>query len=224
MKPLQQPVFLVVDNVSESSLDEAKWYANDLFLPSTSCVLFTSRSRETLVSLLGEDYCDLFPTLEDEEAMEFFLSQALPSQKSFSALDSTRSRRSGSLPELKPEELDIVGTCLHRCCIEGQFIPRLLSKFAFYLQETKGDILSWGEYIEDADNILDLEYDKLDDISKLIFLDLAIFADDMCFTHMDFHAELEWSEHSNYRLMIDFIAMLHDIHRHVAEKKVSAYL
>lgn len=95
-------------------------------------------------------------------------------------------------------------------------------KFAFFLH-TKGDILSWKNHIADADSILRLEYDNLDDVSKLIFLDLAIFAHEMSFTHMDFHDELDWVEHDNSKLVVDFIAMLHGISPYVAKSKVGAY-
>lgn len=201
-------MFLVVDNVTESSREEAKWFVS-AGLPPNSYVLVTSRGRDILEVLLGgPQYCQPFPTLKEEEAKQLFWSNAFPSDKPLPATDTER---------------QILQTCLSRCRIDNQFIPRLLTKFAFFLQ-TKGDILSWKEYnIGDADSILGLEYNNLDDISKLMFLDLAFFAKEMRFTHMDFHAELDWKEHSNFKLVVDFIAMLHGISFHVAERKVGAY-
>lgn len=54
-----------------------------------------------------------------------------------------------------------------------------------------------------------LEYEMLDKVSKRIFVDLAIFAQDMCFTHMDFHPDLEWDEHNNFTNLVAFISQLH---------------
>ncbi|KAG0586861.1 hypothetical protein KC19_2G122900 [Ceratodon purpureus] len=205
LRGIQQPVFLVVDNVTENSLEEAKWYANAEW-PSNSYVLVTSRSREILEIVLGgKQYCKEFPQLTEKEAEKLFLSKAL-------STDISR--------EHTNDERQILQTCLSRCCIDKQYIPRSLMKFAFFLH-TKGDILSWKNHIADADSILRLEYDNLDDVSKLIFLDLAIFAHEMSFTHMDFHDELDWVEHDNSKLVVDFIAMLHGISPYVAKSKVN---
>lgn len=212
MKTLKQPVFLVVDNFSRSCWEEAKWYAKDVKLPEGSYVLVTSRSQQALESLLGSGCCHPFPELEPDEAKQLFLSNAFPSTEHLPTL------------QLTSAESQILEECLRRCCIDNQYIPRLLTKLAFFLHEkTKGDILSWKKYIAGADSILALEYNKLDDISKLIFLDLATFAIDLRFTHMDFHGNMKWDEHTNFKLVVDFLAMLHGIPFHEAERKVGVF-
>jgi hypothetical protein len=214
---MKLPVFLVVDNVSVTTQDEAKWYVNCKF-PTDSFVLVTSRRRDLLENVLEDErYCKPFPILDPEEAQLLFLSNA-----------ASKSNKSLVEGRLTLEELEVVEECLRKCCVrlspEEEFIPRKLTTFASFLKD-KGNIMGWKEYVDYADNVIGHEYDALDDTSKLIFLDLAIFANDMCYTHMDFHAELEWEEHDTSRLLkTEFLAMLHGIPIHDAEKKVGCIL
>lgn len=213
---MKLPVFLVVDNVSVTTQDEAKWYVSCKF-PADSFVLVTSRRRDLLENVLEDKrYCKPFPILNPEEAQLLFLSNAASTNK---VLVEER---------LTSEELKVVEECLRKCCVgpdvKEEFIPRMLTAFASYLKD-KGSIMGWKEYVDHADNIIGHEYDALDDTSKLMFLDLAFFAENMCYTHMDFHAELEWEEHDTSRLLTtEFLAMLHGIPIHDAEKKVRCSL
>ena len=50
---IKRPVFLVVDNVSGTTQDEAKWYAKCEFLKG-SYVLVTSRHPDLLEYVLGD--------------------------------------------------------------------------------------------------------------------------------------------------------------------------
>jgi hypothetical protein len=215
---MKLPVFLVVDNVSVTTQDEAKWYVSCKF-PTDSFVLVTSRRRDLLENVLEDErYCKPFPILDPEEAQLLFLSNA-----------ASKSNKSLVEEPLTSEELEVVEECLRKCCVGPKeefitFIPRMLTAFASFLKD-KGNIMGWKEYVDYADNVIGHEYDALDDTSKLIFLDLAIFANEMCYTHMDFHAELEWEEHDTSRLLkTEFLAMLHGIPIHDAEKKVGCIL
>ena len=123
------------------------------------------------------------------------------------------------------EEFEILKKCCHRCCVDdGVVIPRMLTTFASSLKD-KGNIQDWEQCVDYADDVMRQEYDALDDTSKLIFLDLTIFAREMRYTHMDFHAELEWEEHDNSRLLTtEFLAIWHGIPFDNVEKKVGCIL
>ena len=224
MHQIMQPVFLVVDNVSGTTQDEAKWYAQCEF-PKGSYVLVTSRRRDLLEYVLGDQkYCKDFPILDPTEAQLLFMSSAAPSNRSL--VTASEAQDNNVEEQLNSQELEVVGICLQRCCFdhEKEFIPRMLTTFATFLKD-KGSILGWKEYVDYADDVIGQEYDALDDTSKLILLDLAIFAEGMRYTHMDFHAELEWEEHDNSRLLTtEFLTMLHGIPFHDAEKKVGSIL
>ena len=222
---MKLPVFLVVDNVSVTTQDEANWYVSCEF-PTDSFVLVTSRRRDLLENVLKDPtYCKPFPILDLKEAQLLFLSNAAPSNK---LLVTASEARDIIVDEhLTSEELEVVEECLRKCCVGPkveEFIPRMLTTFASFLKD-KGSIMGWKEYVDHADNIIGQEYDALDDTSKLMFLDLACFANEMRYTHMDFHAELEWEEHDASRLLTtEFLAMLHGIPIHDAEKKVRCIL
>lgn len=81
----------------------------------------------------------------------------------------------------------------------------VLRMVAFHLLERADEnILKWKDSLEHADMsrsgglddifcICRMEYEDLDKTSKLIFLDLAILAEGICHTHMDFRiGDLEW--------------------------------
>lgn len=197
---------------------EAKWFANAR-LPSGSCLLVTSRSQKILVSILGSKYCKPFPSLNEQEALELFLSNVLPTDDPVVSVDE-------KFKTLPGPEQDVVLKCVRQCLIEEYYIPRLMTKLAFSLHErAKDDISNWLEHLDDADdNMLGLEYRKLDKTSQRIFLDLATFASDIRFTHMDFHSDSKWDEFSNSRLVVEFIAMLHNIPVQDATVKVGAYI
>ena len=224
LNQIKRPVFLVVDNVSVTTQDEARWYV-DCEFPKDSFVLVTSRRRDLLEYVLGDQtYCKPFPILDPEEARLLFLSNAASSNTS---LVTVKEARDIIVEEhLNSEELDVVEECLRRCCFDHdvEFIPKMLTTFATFLKD-KGSIMDWKEYVDHADDVMSQEYEALDDTSQLIFLDLAMFAQKMCYTHMDFHAELEWEEHEDSRLLTtEFLAMLHGIPFHDAEKKVGCIL
>ena len=221
---MKQSVFLVVDNVSVTTQDEAKWYV-DCEFPTGSYVLVTSRRCDLLENVLEDPrYCKPFPNLDPNEARLLFLSNAAPIEKSL--VIESEAQVVIVDEHLTLEELKVLEDCLQRCCVEHDvdFIPRMLTTFASFLKD-KGSILDWKEYVDHADNAIGQEYDALDDTSKLIFLDLAIFSKEMRYTHMDFHAELDWEERNNSRLLkTEFLAMLHGIPIHDAEKKVGCIL
>lgn len=196
-------MFLIVDNVWESSRDEAKWYTSIASLPKNSYVLVTSRNQAILEYVLGRRYCQPFPALDEKEATQLFLKNALSSDT--------------PCPDNELNGEGFLKPFLSRCSADGQFIPRLLAKLGFILKgRAKGAISSWVTHMNAMDGmVLDAEYERLDDTSKLIFLDLAVFARGLRFTHI--------GECSNTNLAVEFIAMLHRIPVHAAEKKVGAY-
>lgn len=210
-------VFLVVDNVSQSSREEAENYVKATFAQGSK-VLVTSRNRKILEAVLGgSDYCRPLPGLEKEEAFQLVLSKAARSKL-------------GS--RLKPREEQIVDACVAEGCIDEHYHPLTLRTLATYLQASgEDDILSWEQTIESLRNTSGgkdfyrlqlLQYEKLDKTSKLVFLDLAIFAQDMVLTHEDFHRESEYDAHPKFEQAFACIALLHGITLQQAKMKVGS--
>ena len=218
-----QRVFLVVDNVAQSSRDEAEFFVKATTSPGSK-VLVTSRNQKVLKAILGgAQYCKPMPGLRKQEASHLVLSIAAKSKLA---------------SPLEPDEEQIVEDCVAEArhgaegSIDEEYHPMLLRSLATYLRENGEDeILSWPPIIEsyrrsDAGKALYrlhlLQYEKLDKTSKLVFLDLAIYADGLCLTHEDFRNELENNEHISFEQAVTYIALLHGITLQQAIMKVGA--
>ncbi|KAG0575840.1 hypothetical protein KC19_5G034700 [Ceratodon purpureus] len=181
----REPVFLVIDNVTDDSTSrtEALAYLEAGFHPH-SRIMITSRSEDVVQALFTDPkstFCKAMPDLTEEEAGFIFLQGAAPQR----ALDA-----------LTDEERRVLSLCLGQCCfasdgrpIKGeQYHPLALRALAVYYHEIDNvNVLSWENHLEDLDKlkhsressdvfgILGLQFSTFDMRKKLVFLDLALY-------------------------------------------------
>jgi hypothetical protein len=219
-------VFLAVDNVgdSQSSREEAQAYL-DAGLACGSKVLVTSRSQTLLKIILKEaKYCKPIPRLEEMEASEVFLSVAAPEL---------------SLSSLHPDEQKIIKACLEECQFADdgypsrQYHPLVLKAFGAYFHDIEDhNVKNWEVALKEENklqtsresksvfDILGLNYETLDDMQKLIFLDVA-FLINKRFSVRHFEAMMgSWDRKTFYEQQVSFIATLYGMSPLVAGMKV----
>ncbi|KAG0589462.1 hypothetical protein KC19_1G022000 [Ceratodon purpureus] len=185
----KNPKFLAVDNVQEDldSRQEAEKYLE--WLSPRSFIIITSRSRDNLVSVNREIICKPFPNLKREEATTLFLRIAAP-ELARQPLDHKQNR--------------IIEKCLQICffsqkdhgdhAVNGEgshYHPLALRALASYLREKcaeEDSILCWKKVLKDKNivfledskdnvyNVLGLGFHNMCDLSKQLFIDVALFA------------------------------------------------
>jgi hypothetical protein len=194
------PVFLAVDNVQddEASRQEARNFLEYITCPGSK-VLITSRSRDIVNSVLHDvSCCEPIPNLDESEAMELFLKIAAPMIESTSSLNVEEIevlRECLKCCYFTIEESvapNTVSSTTSGDCKIGHYHPLALRSVASFLQDRyvdKSSILSWKKNLEDPSlmlyhsreskdifNILGLDFDRLCETGKQLFLDVAVFA------------------------------------------------
>lgn len=199
-------VFLVVENVSQSSMKEAKFYVEGGYAHG-SRVLVTSRNRSVIEKLFGgpkySDFCQSVPILNDIEAVQLFLAIGAPGK---------------SITDLNDHEYGIVSDCCAKSCFDDQlYHPSLLIARASYLERTADghEIANWNietsigahGVFHDVFRHALLEYDNnLSSSAKLIFMDLAFLACKLT-TYKDYY--LGWKSPGADMLAVHTISCLH---------------
>lgn len=202
----EYPIFLVIDNVQphEESIEEAREYLS-IEYNSRSKIMITSRSRDVVKFLLGDrSYCCEMPCLTREEAAGVFLQQGAP-QMDYSSFTK--------------DERRVIDSFLDTAWFPhqgGHFHPLALRAVAAFLRDRSEtpNVLSWDNYLPEYKNVKDtteatqkmfkilgLQFNSLDRMTQLIFLDICIYAS----------KALESSKLSNSTLE-DLTAWLADIH------------
>ena len=194
------PVFLAVDNVQddEASRQEARNFLEYITCPGSK-VLITSRSQDIVNSVLHDvSCCKPIPNLDESEAMELFLQIAAPMIESTSSLNVEEIK---VLQEcLKccyfTTEESVAQNTVSRTTSGnrniGHYHPLALRSVASFLQDRyvdRSSILNWKMNLEDPSlmlyhsreskdifNILGLDFERLCETGKQLFLDVAVFA------------------------------------------------
>lgn len=216
-----QRVFLVVENVSQSSIEEAEFYVKAGYARG-SRVLVTSRNESFLEKLFGgpqySDFCQPVPSLNDIEAVQLVLAKGAPGR---------------SITDLNNLEYKMVSDCCAKSCFDEQYHPSFLIAVASYFERTvdRHEIANWDfktsmgvpDMLRDVYRHVLLEYDNLSDIAKLIFLDLALHYESKFYTYMDLHPSWQGPDYFNYvKSAKTHIPLVHDLDPERAETKVSA--
>ena len=185
----QEKVFLVIDNVlDEYSVDEARRYL-EVDFHYESRILITSRSQEIVEELLHEsNFCKPMPNLIEEEAIKIFLNKCSLGNKLYNLTDEVRQK---------------VGSCIKQCMfshdgsysstsIDGTlYHPMVLAALGSYFLEIErtNRHLNWANCLKVVDNFkvsrhfsdifqnLKLRFDTFDEITKLLFLDIALYGE-----------------------------------------------
>lgn len=185
----QEKVFLVIDNVlDEHSVDEARRYL-EVDYHYESKILITSRSQEIVEELLHEsNFCKPMPDLIEEEAIKIFLNKCSLGNKLYNLTNEVRQK---------------VGSCIKQCMfshdgsysstsIDGTlYHPMVLAALGSYfleIERTNGH-LNWANCLKVVDNFkvsrhfsdifqnLKLRFETFDEITKLLFLDIALYGE-----------------------------------------------
>jgi hypothetical protein len=173
-----QKVFLVLDNLWDDQVEEAQNYLK-VGYHDGSMVLVTSRSKEVLCKRLQieEHHCMQMPNLEDDGAIDVFLSYVGISKE--------------SIKDLK--EFMIIIKCIRNCCFsskngndQGSYLPLALKALGSQLGSIGHNILRWEQVLEKVEfnmlrdkkhpifSVLRVGYDALNEKDQHIFLDLAL--------------------------------------------------
>ena len=183
----REKVFLVIDNVLDGhSVNEARHYL-ELDFHYESRILITSRSQEIVEELLQKSsFCKPMPDLIEEEAKKIFLNKCSPGNKLYNLTD---------------EVWQEVGSCIKQCIfshdgsysstsVDGTlYHPKVLAALGSYFLEIErtNRHLNWANCLKLVDNFkvsqhfgeifqnLKLRFDTFDDITKLVFMDIAVY-------------------------------------------------
>lgn len=193
------PVFLVIDNVShdEESKEEVRNYLNVKHNPDSK-IMVISRSSNVVEDLLGEPrFCCMIPCLKREEAAKIFLQRAAP-QVEYSAITAEEKRVVISC--IKEElfsfpgrmQTDLNGEMPSSCQNKARhYHPMTLRALGVYLHERSkaSNLLSWSDYLPEYRTLkgtrepyirmflaLGLQFNTLDRMTQLMFLDLSLYA------------------------------------------------
>ena len=195
-----KPVFLAIDNVQddEASRQEARNTLEYITCPGSK-VLITSRSPDIVNSVLHDvSCCKPIPNLNKLEAMELFLKIAAPMIESTSSLNVEEIKVlldclkcSYFTTEESVAQNTVSSTTSGNRNI-GHYHPLALRSVASFLQDRyvdRSSILDWKKNLEDPSlmlyhsreskdifNILGLDFDRLCETGKQLFLDVAVFA------------------------------------------------
>ncbi|KAG0600756.1 hypothetical protein M758_11G058300 [Ceratodon purpureus] len=177
---IKEPVFLAVDNVSDTqeSIDEAKTYLS-AGLPSGSIVMMTSRSKGTLMRVrpdVTESHVLEMPELDVEEAKSLFCRSSELELRGEAddgvvqrCVDRCRFRKgdgSGSF-QYHPLTLDVLGKQLG--CIDPK-------EWEAHLHKIDEDIFNGtGEKDHPIFSVLRKSYDVLSSEDQLLLMDVALF-------------------------------------------------
>ncbi|KAG0606188.1 hypothetical protein M758_9G120900 [Ceratodon purpureus] len=205
----EYPVFLVIDNVQPNELvskEEVLKYLSIEYHPGSK-IMVISRSPDVVEDLLGESrYSCKMPCLTREEAAELFLQKGAPQIKDYSSL--TTDQRS------------VVDSCLEEACFSdqglygekplyqkkaGHYHPLALQALGVFVRGSKSlDIMSWKSYLhgygkikctresyKSMFEILGLQFNTLDKMTKLMFLDISLYASKALETPMLSNSPLE---------------------------------
>ena len=175
----KQRSFLTIDNVwnDYKSLNEVNVFLRAPFVEG-SWVIITSRSKKTLISLIGdENACFEMPELDEDDARKMFLYHAA-NGKDFE----------------KQDDLDAIEECIKSCYFSkgdrlgSHYHPLALKALGVFLQhEGKGPSvwmknlpklkeLSYSQHPKSPlFEILRMNYDRLDEWHHGLFMDVALF-------------------------------------------------
>ena len=174
-----QDVFLAVDNVedAECSRQQARDFLKCTF-SAGSKLLVTCRSSIVVKDVLGRDeevFCKPAPNVDAIEALSIFLNKAAPGR---------------SIPSLSAEEKSVVVKCAEQACFSGKYHPLALKALASYYNDVDArNPLGWQNHPNDIHKlrpcresesgtifqILGLGFGTLCKLTKLLFLDVALF-------------------------------------------------
>ena len=164
-------VFLAMDNLSESSIDEAKKYVKVGYCPG-SILMVTAWALEDL-KYVGIDDCNCLamPELKEEEARALFFFHAEPKEE---------------------VDKEVVMRCISRCRLFKGYINNShyhpLALKVLGSQLAAQDPEEWESQLNEADvfsprqkrenpgfSILRRSFDRLMDEDRLLFMDVALF-------------------------------------------------
>ena len=209
-------VFLAIDNLSESSIDEAKKYLKVEYCRG-SILMVTARAFDDL-KYVGIDDCNCLamPELEREEARALFLFHAEPKQE---------------------VDKKVVMHCISRCWFfkgfknSSHYHPLALKVLGSQLATQ--DPKEWESQLNEVDvfnqrqerenpifSIFRRSFDRLKDEDKLLFMDVALF---------DIRSDVErfsmyQMEYSDISMSIfDWLSIVHGLSVEVVKKRVSLY-
>ena len=215
----EHPVFLVIDNVQFDGVSEqeARKYLNMKY-NWKSKIMIISRSLDVVKGLLGKSgYCSQIPCLTREEAAGIFLQEGAPGLV-YSSL--SRNERAA------------VEACLREAWFShdvepfrqnggGHFHPLALKALGVYLYERSQpfDVLSWNTYLLEYGKVKDtresykrmlkilgLQFNTLDRMSQLMFVDISLYASEALKAPMLSNSPLD-----------ELIAWLANVHREPTE-------
>ena len=175
-----QDVFLAIDNIedAESSHGQVQDFLKCTF-SAGSKLLVTGRSSIVVKNVLGwwdEDiYCKPVPNVDATEALSIFIEKAAPGR---------------SISSLSAEEKSVVEECAEQACFSGKYHPLALRALASYYNDVDArNPLGWQDHLNDIHKlrpcresesgtifqILGLGFGTLCKLTKLLFLDMALF-------------------------------------------------
>ncbi|XP_057868041.1 putative disease resistance protein At3g14460 [Cryptomeria japonica] len=185
-----QRVLLVLDNVTEESIDEVTDYLKEE-LGENSCILLSARSVDVLEMhfKIGKRSCMRVPRLEEDEAIEILLEKAPIDVSTMGAEEKAFAVKCAD--RFLFEEVGRRGQTFHPLALKA-FGGHLFSKYGPHLSKWAGEIEGWinrSSYgLDDLLAVLGKAFDSTRPEYRTIFMLLTLYMP----TRMSPHKVTEW--------------------------------
>ncbi|GLJ42237.1 hypothetical protein SUGI_0874290 [Cryptomeria japonica] len=189
-----QRVLLVLDNVTEESIDEATYYLRADF-GENSCILLSARSADLLVKHFNIDSrsCMRVPRLEEEEAIAILLERAFPVESNLGAENRGFALKCAKRCLFKDTSCDIGprARSFHPLALKafgGYLLSKYGSNLSKWVAEIDGMVDGSGDGLDEVFTVLCKAFDDMDPIYQTIFILLTVYR----LPNMSPHKVTEW--------------------------------
>ncbi|XP_057845451.2 disease resistance protein ADR2 isoform X1 [Cryptomeria japonica] len=183
-------VLLVLDNITEESIDEVTYYCKAEF-GENSCILLSARSVDVLEKHFKIDKrsCMRVPSLKEEEAIAIFLERTSVEESTLGAEDKAYAVKCAKRCSFK--EVGGRGRTFHPLALKA-FGGHLFSKYGRHLSKWAAEIESWvdrcGYGLDDVLAVLGRAFDNMPPEYCTIFMLLTLYMP----PNMSPHKVTEW--------------------------------
>ncbi|XP_057821867.2 uncharacterized protein LOC131034411 isoform X5 [Cryptomeria japonica] len=176
-----QTVLLVLDNITEESVDEVRYYVEADFRKN-SCILLSARSVDVLVKhcKIDSKSCMRVPSLEKDEALGILLEGTSLQESSLGAEDKAFALKCANRCSFKEISNDIVrrDRTFHPLALKafgGHLFSKYGSNLAKWVTEIDGLVDQSGYGLDDVFAVLGKAFDDIRPKYRTIFMLLTVY-------------------------------------------------
>ncbi|XP_059066937.1 uncharacterized protein LOC131030145 [Cryptomeria japonica] len=189
-----QRVLLVLDNITEESIDEVRYFVKAVFREN-SCILLSARSLDVLVKhcKIDPQSCMRVPSLDEDDAIAVLLERTSPEESTLGAEDRTFALKCANRCSFKEISCDIGrrGRKFHPLALKafgGHLFSKYGSTLSKWVAEIDGMVEPSGYGLDGVLSVLDKAFDDMGPKYRTIFMLLTIYIP----LNMSLHNVFEW--------------------------------